>query len=73
MSQTEKLVKMANQIARAFEAEGADRAVPQIAAHIASFWDPRMKAGLAAHFAAGGEGLHPLVHAALEQRAGRAA
>jgi formate dehydrogenase subunit delta len=62
---TGKLVMMANQIARAFEVEGRDRAVPKIAAHVEAFWDPRMKAAIAAHVAAGGEGMHPLAVAAL--------
>jgi formate dehydrogenase subunit delta len=69
MDQTAKLVMMANQIARAFEVEGRDRAIPKIAGHIAAFWDPRMKSGIAAHLATGGEGLHPLVVAALAPKA----
>lgn len=59
-SPAQRLVHMANQIARAFAAEGEARAVPQIADHIVKFWDPRMKATLAAHLAAGGEGLTDL-------------
>lgn len=41
-----RLVHMANQIARNFEAAGRDRAAAATADHIASFWDPRMKAQL---------------------------
>jgi formate dehydrogenase subunit delta len=62
-----KLVTMANQIARAFAAEGEERAVPQIAEHIVRFWDPRMRAHIAAHLAAGGEGLDPLARKGLER------
>lgn len=65
MNQREKLVMMANQIARAFEAEGEARAVPQITGHIQSFWDPRMRAGILAHVAEGGAGLSPLALKAL--------
>ena len=63
--QPEKLVMMANQIGKFFEAQGEARALPQIAEHIDKFWDPRMKAGMAAHLAAGGEGLTPLAAAAM--------
>jgi formate dehydrogenase subunit delta len=65
-SSTDKLVMMANQIARNLAAEGEARAVPQIANHIVNFWDPRMRAGIAAHMAAGGAGLDPLARKALE-------
>ena len=44
MSTDERLAYMADQIARNFAALGADRAVAATADHIASFWDPRMKA-----------------------------
>jgi formate dehydrogenase subunit delta len=63
--QPEKLVMMANQIARFFSAQGEARAVPQIADHIRQFWDPRMRREMAAHIAAGGAGLDPLAKAAL--------
>jgi len=43
MSNQERLVYMANQIARNFEAIGHDAAAAATADHIASFWDPRMK------------------------------
>lgn len=44
MSNDEKLVYMLNQIARNFEALGHDRAAAATADHVASFWDPRMRA-----------------------------
>lgn len=44
MSNLERLVYMANQIARNFEIHGQDDAVKSTADHIAHFWDPRMKA-----------------------------
>jgi formate dehydrogenase subunit delta len=67
--QPEKLVMMANQIARFFAAQGEARAVPQIADHIRQFWDPRMRRAIAAHIAAGGAGLDPLAKAALARTA----
>jgi formate dehydrogenase subunit delta len=63
--QPEKLLMMANQIAKAFSPHGEARAVPQIADHILQFWDPRMRRAIAAHMAAGGAGLDPLAKAAL--------
>jgi formate dehydrogenase subunit delta len=63
--QPEKLVMMANQIARFFATQGEQRAVPQIADHIRHFWDPRMRREIAAHVAHGGAGLDPLARTAL--------
>ena len=58
----ERLIYMANQIARNFAVEGEDEAAAATADHIAKFWDPRMKAQLFAH---GGEGLTPIAARAL--------
>ena len=38
-----RLTYMANQIARAFEPQGHDKAVAETTTHINKFWDPRMK------------------------------
>lgn len=62
---TDKLVMMANQIAAFFAAQGRERAIPQIAKHIESFWDPRMRAAMGTHIASGGAGLDPLALDAL--------
>ena len=66
MQQHDKLVMMANQIAKFFEAQGEARAVPQIAKHIEDFWDPRMRRGIKEHIEKGGAGLDPLALAALK-------
>ncbi len=66
MQQRDKLVMMANQIAKFFEAQGEARAVPQIARHIEDFWDPRMRRGILEHISNGGAGLDPLALAALK-------
>ena len=42
--EVERLVYMANQIARNLELRGHDAAVEETATHIIKFWDPRMKA-----------------------------
>jgi formate dehydrogenase subunit delta len=63
----DKLVMMANQIATFFKTQpGVDQA-RQIAGHLNDFWDPRMRAALAAYAAAGGAGLDPLVIAAMAE------
>ena len=55
------MVRMANQIASFFKAYPHDQAVKDTAYHINSFWEPRMRALLLRHLAAGGEGLDQLV------------
>ncbi len=46
MGNREKLVYMANQIARNLAAHGKAEAVNETANHIAQFWDPRMRAAI---------------------------
>ena len=54
----DRLVLMANQIARNYAVEGEERAVRQTAAHIQKFWEPRMRAAITAHVKdTGGKGL----------------
>jgi|JRHI01.1.fsa_nt_gi formate dehydrogenase subunit delta len=64
--QPDKLVMMANQIAKFFATQGEERALPQIADHIEKFWDPRMRREILAHVAQGGTGLDPLARSAIE-------
>lgn len=61
-----KLVLMANQIAAAFVAQGAD-AAKDAAAHIEAFWPPPMRAQITAYLAAGGEGLSDQAAAAVRR------
>ena len=65
MSGTDKLVYMANQIARNFEIHGTDEASAMTAEHIRKFWDPRMRAAIAGHVAAGGKDLSEIALAAI--------
>jgi formate dehydrogenase subunit delta len=67
MSNREKLVYMANQIARNFEAIGHEAAAKATADHIASFWDPRMKALIFARMEEGGGDLSATAAEALRQ------
>ncbi|MCS4504634.1 hypothetical protein KBTX_00398 [wastewater metagenome] len=64
---TDKLVRMANEIAAYFEAYPEDRARREILGHIRAFWEPRMRSALGEHARAGGDGLRPLAHWAAEQ------
>lgn len=68
-STDERLVYMANQIARNFAALGHDETVLATADHIEQFWDPRMKARAFELLSSGGEGLSDAGRAALEKLA----
>jgi formate dehydrogenase subunit delta len=63
----ERLVYMANQIGKFFASQGEDKAAAAIADHLVKFWEPRMRAAIRAHAAVGGDGLDPLVRAAVER------
>lgn len=67
MSTSDKLIYMANQIARFFESQGPDKAVAGTAEHIRKFWDPRMRKQIVAHVNAGGSGLDPVARMAIER------
>ncbi|RDE08355.1 formate dehydrogenase subunit delta [Pelagibacterium lacus] len=61
---TQKLVRMANQIAAFFATQGGADGAAAVAEHINRFWEPRMRRQLLALVAAGGTGLSPLALAA---------
>ncbi|HCL67586.1 MAG TPA: formate dehydrogenase [Rhizobium sp.] len=58
---TEKLVRMANQIATFFMSQPGNTRIAGVANHINKFWEPRMRRQLFEHIEQGGEGLDPLV------------
>lgn len=58
---SDKLIRMANQIATFMRSKPRDQALEGLAAHISDYWEPRMRKQLFALLAAGGEGLDPLV------------
>jgi formate dehydrogenase subunit delta len=64
-STDERLVIMANQIAKFFSSQKHDKALIGCRDHIAKFWDPRMRDQIRAHLAAGGAGLDPLAKEAI--------
>jgi formate dehydrogenase subunit delta len=65
----ERLTSMANQIGAFFRAQGEAAAVSAIEDHLRRFWDPRMRRQIVEHWRAGGEGLDPLVRAAVARLA----
>jgi len=67
MSSPDKLIYMANQIAKFFESQGREKAVAGTADHLKKFWDPRMRSQIVAHVKAGGSGLDPVALKAIEQ------
>ncbi|MBM3512942.1 MAG: formate dehydrogenase subunit delta [Alphaproteobacteria bacterium] len=65
--QSEKLITMANQIAKFFAHQGGDVATAAVADHLAKFWDPRMRAQIIALVHDGqAAGLDPLAAAAVK-------
>ncbi|CAL1239065.1 formate dehydrogenase subunit delta [Candidatus Methylocalor cossyra] len=63
---TERLVKMANDIGNFFAAEpDRDVAVNGVAEHLKKFWDPRMRRAIIQHLEQGGVGLAELPRAAV--------
>ena len=56
----DKLVYMANQIAKFFAHEGEAKAAASTADHLAKFWDPRMRSAIFQHLDGGGAGLDPI-------------
>lgn len=57
----EKLVYMANQIAKFMESKPHDEGVTLLASHVNDFWEPRMRRQFFDIVDAGGSGLRPLV------------
>ena len=57
----DKIVRMANDIAKFMESKPHAEGVSMLAAHINDFWEPRMRRHLFEMLDAGGAGLRPLV------------
>lgn len=64
MSTSEKLVRMANQIATFFHSKPREEGVAGVAEHINKFWEPRMRRQLFEMLDAGREGFDDFVLAA---------
>lgn len=67
ISTEERLIYMANQIARNIAAGGQEAVAAATADHIAAFWDPRMKERIFAYEASGRSGLDPAAARAIER------
>jgi formate dehydrogenase subunit delta len=64
----ERLVRMANDIGRFFQAEPDHAtAVEGVASHLKRFWDPRMRKEIVTYAQGGGAGLLDLVREAVMQ------
>lgn len=60
----DKLIYMANQIARSFRSRGSEQAVAATAEHISNFWEPRMRSQLFALLDADASRFEDIVRAA---------
>jgi formate dehydrogenase subunit delta len=69
---TDRLVYMANQIAREFVNQRPHQAADATWDHLWHFWDPRMRTMILAHLDAGGEGLSDVARAAVAKLRGGA-
>ncbi len=67
MSTGERLVYMANQIARNLDLTGGDQASEMVADHIRSFWDPAMRARIIAIAREHPDALTPIAAAAVQR------
>ena len=71
MSPDEKLIYMANQIAKFFTAQGEERAAVGVSDHLLKFWDPEMRRSFLAAVDRDDSPLLPAVKAAVPRiRAG---
>jgi formate dehydrogenase subunit delta len=57
---SEKLVMMANQIAKNLAIQGEERAVKEMSSHILRSWEPRMRTAMQEYLRADGSALDPL-------------
>ncbi len=73
MSNLERLVYMANQIAGNFATLGEERAAAATADHLAKFWDPRMRAQILECLATEPAALDTTARAAVELLKAKAA
>jgi formate dehydrogenase subunit delta len=65
MSTHDRLIYMANQIARNLASEGPERSVDMVEEHIRSFWDPLMRQNIVTLAQQRPEALSPIAAAAV--------
>lgn len=66
MSTADRLIYMANQIARNLAAEGPERSVAMVADHLGKYWDPAMRRRIVALARDRPDALSPLAAAAVD-------
>ncbi len=66
-SSTDKLVRMVNDIAHFFRAQGQAQAAQGVADHLRAFWTVQMRRDLLDHLRHGGQGLEPIALAAAQK------
>lgn len=62
---SERLIAMANQIGRFFQAQGEAAVIDGVEDHLRKYWDPRMRGQILEILREGGTGLTPGVRQAL--------
>lgn len=67
MTPPDKLVTMANQIARAFAHEGEERGADSVRQHLLKFWPPAMRDGIITYVVNGGDRLLPIASRAVDE------
>ena len=67
MSTGERLIYMANQIAKNLVAQGADEAAAMVADHIRAYWDPHMRQRIAELAREQPDALSPIAAVAIAQ------
>lgn len=67
MSTGDRLIYMANQIARNVASEGPERSVQMVADHIVAFWDPAMRQRIVALAGERPDALSPIAAAAVQR------
>jgi formate dehydrogenase subunit delta len=72
MTPPDKLVMMANQIARAFAHEEEERAIACTRDHIVKFWAPAMRGEIRSYLSQGGDKLLPIAREAVRRLPGTA-
>ena len=67
MSTISRLIYMANQIARELVNQNRESAVEETFTHLRRYWDPAMRARIAAYLEAGGDDLNDVARAAVRR------
>ncbi len=64
------LIRMANQVAQSFESFPVEQGIAEVAGHLRSFWDPRMRRQIVGYAETPGDDFHPLARQAVKHISG---